>query len=147
MGIYFDDFSIGQEFISPARTVTEYDVMVFAGLSGDYNPLHTDVEFCKQTQWGKPLAHGMLGLSIATGLTSRMGLFDGTAIAFAGLSWKFTGPIFFGDTIHVRMVVKEKRETSKKDRGVLIRDVELINQRGEVVQKGDFSLLMRRRPE
>lgn len=147
MGAYFEDFSIGQEFISPARTVTEHDVMEFAGLSGDYNPLHTDTEFCRQTQFGRPIAHGLLGLTITSGLTSRLGLFDGTAVAFLGLTWSFSGPIFFGDTIHARMVVKEKRETSKLDRGILIRQVEVINQRGEVVQKGELSLMVRRRLE
>jgi acyl dehydratase len=147
MALYFEDFVVGEEYVTPARTVTEHDVMAFAGLTGDYNPLHTDVEHCKGTLYGKPVAHGLLGLSITSGLISRLGLTDGTTLAFLGLTWKFTGPIFFGDTIKVHITVAEKRETSKKDRGIIIRGVKLVNQRGEVVQEGQHTLLIRRKAE
>jgi acyl dehydratase len=145
MGLFFEDLSIGQEFVSPARTITEHDVMEFAGLSGDYNPVHTNAEFCRQTPFGQRIAHGLLGLSITSGLFSRLGTFDGTAVALLGVNWSFTGPVFFGDTVYARATVTEKRETSKKDRGIIIRQVEVINQRGEVVQKGDIKLMVRRK--
>jgi acyl dehydratase len=147
MGKYFEDFEVGEEYISPARTVTESDVVLFAGLTGDYNPLHTDEEFAKGTVFKKRIAHGLLGLSIVSGLVMRLGVFDGTIIAFLGLDWKFTGPIFIGDTIHFRMKIAEKRETSKPDRGILIREVSLINQRDEVVQKGTMTIMMKRKPQ
>ncbi|MBS4023951.1 MAG: MaoC family dehydratase N-terminal domain-containing protein [Dethiobacter sp.] len=147
MAYYFEDFEIGQEFISPGRTITESDVMAFAGLSGDYNQLHTNTEFCSRTLFGKPIAHGLLGLSVTSGLLSRLGLAEGTTIAFLGLTWDFTGPIFFGDTVYARATIKEKRETSKNDRGIVIRQVELINQHGKTVQKGDMKVMVRRKPE
>ena len=147
MGYYFEDYEIGQEFISPGRTITEHDVMTFAGLSGDYNQLHTNTEFCSQSLFGKPIAHGLLGLSVASGLLSRLGVAEGTTIAFLGLNWNFTGPIFFGDTVCARATITEKRETSKKDRGIVIRQVELINQRGNVVQKGEMKTMVKRKAE
>lgn len=145
--LYFEDFYFGQEFVSPGRTITEHDVMTFAGLSGDYNQLHTNREFCKRNQFGQPIAHGLLGLTVTSGLLSRAGLAEGTILAFLGLTWDFTAPIFFGDTVHAKMTVKEKRETSKSDRGIITRQVELINQNATVVQKGTMTTLVRRRPQ
>jgi len=147
VGYYFEDYEIGQEFISPGRTITEHDVMTFAGLSGDYNQLHTNTEFCSRSLFGKPIAHGLLGLSVASGLLSRIGVAEGTTIAFLGLSWDFTGPIFFGDTVCARATITEKRKTSKMDRGIVIRQVELINQRGNVVQKGEMKTMVKRKAE
>lgn len=116
MVMYFDDFNIGDKFTSPARTVTETDIVMFAGLSGDYNPLHTDAEFCKDTIFGEKIAHGLLGISILTGLSTRLGIFDGSAIAFLGINdWKFKIPILTNDTIHFEMEVVDKRETSKRN--------------------------------
>lgn len=143
--VYYEDFELGQEFISPGRTITEHDVLTFAGLSGDFNQLHTNNEFAKNTQFGQPIAHGLLGLSVTSGLLSRAGLAEGTILAFLGLTWNFTAPIFFGDTVHAKMTVQEKRETSKPDRGIITRLVELINQHGTVVQKGTMTTMVRRR--
>lgn len=145
MAVFFEDIEIGQEYSSPGRTITEYDVMAFAGLSGDYNQLHTNREFGKKTPFGQPIAHGLLGLAVTSGLLSRAGLAEGSVIAFLGLTWDFTGPIFFGDTVLAKMTVKEKRETSKPDRGIVIRQVELINQDGTVVQRGSMTIMVRRR--
>ena len=146
MALYFEDFVVGDTYVTPGRTVTEHCVMAFAGLSGDFNPLHTDAEHCKETLFGKPIAHGLLGLSMASGLISRLGLTDGTTIAFLGLTWNFTGPIFFGDTIRAEITILEKRETSKKDRGIIVRGVKLVNQKGGVVQEGSHTLLIQRKP-
>jgi Acyl dehydratase len=143
--LYFEDFEVGTETVTDSRTVTEADVVAFAGLSGDYNPLHVDAEFAKSTPFGERIAHGLLGLAIASGLTSRTGAIEGTTLAFVGMEWRFKAPILFGDTISVRSHVAEKRETSKPDRGIVRFEVQIVNQRGEVVQEGTQTLLMKRR--
>lgn len=145
MALFFEEFAVGASWDSPARTITEADVVAFAGLTGDYNPLHTDEEFAKGTPFGRRIAHGLLGLAIATGLSTRLGLVDGTVIAFLGLEWKFTGPIFIGDTIRQRMTVTSVRETRKPDRGVVVFDVKVLNQRDEVVQEGTRTIMVKRR--
>ena len=146
MGRFYEDFEVGQEYVTPARTIGEYDVMAFAGLSGDYNPLHTDREFAASTQFGQPLAHGALGLSVATGLIARTGLFDGTAMAFLGIDrWSFSKPIFFGDTIHVEFTISAMRETKNPAAGILTRAVRIVNQEGATAQSGDMTLMIRRR--
>ena len=114
MPMHLEDFKAGQETRTPARTVTEADVVAFAGLSGDFNPIHTDAEFAAATPFKQRIAHGALGLSIATGLGARTGMLDGTAIAFLGIEdWKFSKPIFLGDTVQVRMTVTDVRASSK----------------------------------
>ena len=119
----------------------------YAGLSGDYNPLHTDAEFAAKTPFKQRIAHGMLGMSVMTGLASRTGMLDGSALAFLGIEeWKFQKPIFLGDTIHVRMTVADIRPSSRPGSGVLKRLVEIVNQRGEVTQSGRLVTLIRARP-
>jgi acyl dehydratase len=140
---YFDDFVLNEKYIMPSRTVTETDVMLFAGLTGDYNLLHTDEEFAKQTIFKTRLAHGLLGLSLGMGLFQRMGFMQRTGIAYLGIeSWKFTGPIRLGDTIRSEVTVVEKKETSKPDRGIVKLDMVIFNQNGEVVQKGTHSIMV-----
>lgn len=146
-GLYFEDLEVGTTYSSPRRTITEADVTAFAGLSGDFNPLHTDAIFAAETPFGRRIAHGLLGLSIATGLLSRLGIFDGTVIAFLEIrNWKFRAPIFFGDSIQVEMSVIDKRETSKADRGIVTRAIRILNQSRTVVQEGETVLMMKRRP-
>lgn len=147
MTMYLEDFKAGQVFETPARTITEADVVAFAGLSGDYNPLHTDAEFSAKTPFKQRIAHGMLGMSIMTGLAARTGMLDGSALAFLGIEdWKFQKPILFGDTIKVRITVADIRAASKPGTGVLKRQVEIVNQRGEVAQAGTLLTLVRARP-
>ncbi|MCB0215570.1 MAG: MaoC family dehydratase N-terminal domain-containing protein [Chloroflexi bacterium] len=146
-GRYFEEFEIGYTLVSPARTITEHDVCAFAGLSGDYNPLHTDAEFARATAFGERIAHGVLGLSVATGLTYRLGLIDGTTIAFLGLDWKFRKPILIGDTIHVIVKVVDKRVNRAMGGGIVSFDIRVVNQRDDVVQKGDWKLLVRMRED
>jgi acyl dehydratase len=141
---FFDDIAVGEEFESPGRTVTETDIVLFAGLSGDYNVLHTDAEFMKQSIFGERIAHGLLGLAIQAGLFTRATQPFAT-MAFVGLRWKFKGPIKIGDTIRVRAKVLAKKETSKPDRGVITLDRKVLNQRGEVVQEGETDLMVERR--
>lgn len=143
-GMTFDQLAVGDKFVSPRRTVTEADVVGFAGLSGDYNPLHTDAEFAKATPFGERIAHGMLVASIGTGLGNQMGVLEGTTLALMEQLIRYKGPVKFGDTVHVELIVKEKRETSKPDRGVVIFDVPVLNQRGEVVIEMVWTLLMKR---
>ncbi|MBI2876279.1 MAG: MaoC family dehydratase N-terminal domain-containing protein [Candidatus Tectomicrobia bacterium] len=147
--LYYEDLQEGEEILSPSRTVTEADIVAFAGLSGDYNALHTDEEFAKGTMFGGRVAHGLLGLSIASGLftrTEHMQRMQKSIMAFMGLTWKFTGPIKIGDTIHVSVRLLEKKETKRPDRGVIVLERTVINQRGEVVQQGETTLMIARRP-
>jgi len=146
-GLYWEQWDVGAEFESPARTVTEADIVMFAGLSGDYNPLHVNEEYCKQTHFGTRIAHGPLIYAIAAGLLFQLHLYDDTLIAFLGFeSLKFTKPVKPGDTIHARIKVLEKSETSNAERGVMKRQLQVLNQRGEVVQEGVQVFLLKRRP-
>ena len=141
--LYFEDLEVDSVFTTPARTVTEADLVAFAGLSGDYNRIHTDAEYARGTIFGERVVHGVLGISILTGLMDRLGIFDGSAIAMLGIDgWRFEGPILVGDTIHVRMTITGLRRTSRGDRGVVDRHFEIVNQRDEVVQAGDIGVLV-----
>ena len=144
--MFWEEWDIGAEFQTASRTITEADVVNFAGISGDYNPLHIDEEFCKQTQFGTRIAHGPLVYSIAAGLLFQLHLYDDTLIAFLGFdSLKFTLPVKIGDTVRVRVEVLEKRETSKPDRGVMKRLLQVLNQRDEVVQEGVQAFLLKKK--
>jgi acyl dehydratase len=144
MALYYEDLAEGQKFTSPARTVTETDLVSFAMLSGDWNPIHTNQEFAEETYYGKRVVHGVFGISMMTGLLDRTGLFDGSAIAMLGIKdWAFKGPIFVGDTIHFEMEIVSKRLTSNEDRGIVDRKFSLINQRGETVQEGNIAIMLR----
>jgi acyl dehydratase len=142
---FFEDIEVGQEYVSPGRTVTEADIVAFAGLSGDYNVLHTDAEFMRTSIFGERIAHGLLGLAIQSGLGTRAMPRPFATIAFLGLRWRFKGPIKIGDTIKVRIRVTDKRETSKPDRGIVVLQRTVTNQRGEVVQEGDTDVMVERR--
>lgn len=144
-GKTFDELNIGDEFFTAARTVTEADVVNFAGLSGDFNPLHTDETFGKTTPFGTRIAHGVLIQAIATGLANQLGIFEGTTIAVLEMVSRFTGAVKFGDTIHVVMRVKEKRESKKPDRGLVNVDVRVLNQREEPVLEGNWLIMLVRK--
>ena len=143
--LYFEDFHVGQEFITKARTVTEADVVNFAALSWDTNQLHTDAEFASKGAFGERIAHGMLGIVIHSGLSQMLGIMEGTILAFLGMTWRFHLPIRIGDTVHVVQRVKEMRESSKEDRGILTFEKELVNQRDEIVQTGTTTVLLAKR--
>jgi len=142
--VFFEELSVGQEFTSPGRTVTEADIVIFAGLSGDYNVLHTDAEHMKASIFGERIAHGLLGLAIQQGLASR-----GEPAAAHGhlsaLKWKFKGPIKIGDTVHVLSRIAGKRDAPDAGRGLVTVERRLVNQRGEVVQEGETEHLVERR--
>lgn len=146
MSKYLDEWVLGEEFITPGRTIGECDVMTFAGLTGDYHENHTNAEYMKGGQFGRRIAHGLLGLSVAHGLMMRLNIITDNSIALLGIEdWKFLKPIFFGDTIHVKLTVHEIRfSKTKLDRGVLKLLFEIINQNGEICQSGIKVLMMKR---
>jgi acyl dehydratase len=145
-GRYFEDFEVGDEVVSQGRTITETDIVAFAALTGDYNPLHCDAEYAKETIFGERIAHGLLGLSIASGLIERLGFIAGTVEAFLGLDWKFRGPIKIGDTIRVEAQVTRKKEMQRLGGGLIVLDVAIVNQSDETVQKGQWTALIKSKP-
>ncbi|MEU6228958.1 MaoC/PaaZ C-terminal domain-containing protein [Streptomyces sp. NPDC047042] len=145
-GLCLDDFFVGQAWVTPARTITSADLVNFAGFSGDYNPLHTDEEFARATPFGGRIFHGPGVFSVAVGLESRLGIKEGTAIAFLSMDWKLRRPVLIGDTIHVEQTVAEVRPSrTKPDRGVVTFDVLVKNQRDEVCHDGQWLVMFRRR--
>ncbi|MFQ5343677.1 MAG: MaoC/PaaZ C-terminal domain-containing protein [Anaerolineae bacterium] len=143
-GRTFDQFELDEVISTARRTITEADIVNFAGQAGDYNPLHTDEEFAKETPFGTRIAHGMLVASVATGLANQLGVFEGTTIALMEQVIRYRGAVLPGDTIHLELRVAEKKETSKPDRGVLTVETVVKNQRDETVIEGQWVLLMRR---
>jgi 3-hydroxybutyryl-CoA dehydratase len=142
-GLYFEEFIVGQKVVTAGRTVTEADIVTFAGLSGDYNQIHVDAEYSAGGPFGQRVAHGLLGLAIASGLAVQTGVLEGTVIAFREISeWKFSKPIFIGDTIQVVMEVKEKKAMPRLGGGMVMIELEVKNQRGEAVMKGTWSTLV-----
>ena len=140
--IYYEDLEVGQEATSPARTVTEADIVNFAGLSGDFNIIHTDAELTKKTPFGQRIAHGLLGLSIASGLVARNpGAEQHKLVAFLGMTWDFRNPVFIGDTIRVVQTVASKRTTKKPGLGIVNYASKVVNQRGEVCQEGEWKTM------
>ena len=146
-GKFFDDFAVGEEYVTPTRTLTETDVVLFAAMSGDYNELHTSEAFGRTTQFGKRIGHGLLGLAVSHGLFFRLGLVEGTAIAFLGIdSWKFEAPFFLGDTIRVKVRVDEKTPSrSKPDRGVVRFFFQVLKDDQTVIQSGFKTIMIRRK--
>ena len=144
MGRVFDEFEVGQRFRTPGRTITEADVAAFAGLTGDYNPVHTDEEFAKATEFGGRIAHGPMGIGIAFGLAARLDLIDGTVVALLGVTWDFRAPTRAGDTLHAVIDVVGKREVKNPEHGLVELSITLVNQSDVVAQTGSARLLMRR---
>ena len=146
-GYYFDEFSLGDTAVSRGRTITEADIVNFAGLSGDFSQIHTNAEFARQSGFGQRIAHGLLGAAVASGLLAQLGLIEGTVMAFRQLTWKFSLPIFIADTIHVRTTVSELKAVGRLGGGLVTFDLEMINQENRVVQSGKWVVLIAARPE
>jgi acyl dehydratase len=146
-GLYFEEFSAGMTLETRGRTIAESDIVGFAGLSGDFNPMHTDETYAQSTQFGKRVAHGLLGLSIASGLAYQMGFLDGTVIAFTSLEWKFRAPVFIGDTLRVQVKVTNLREMRQAGGGFVTFEVKIVNQDNVVAQKGEWTVLVAGRPQ
>jgi 3-hydroxybutyryl-CoA dehydratase len=145
-GLYFEDYQVGDKVTTRGRTITEADIVAFSALSGDWNPIHSNADYAAQGIFGERIAHGLLGLSVASGLADRMGFMEGTAVAFLGLDWKFRSPIKIGDTIRVEAEVAELKEARRLGGGIVTFNVAVANQRSEAVQRGTWSILVKFRP-
>jgi len=146
-GLYFEEFTPGQKIVTVGRTVTEADVVNFAGLSGDFNQMHVDEAYSQKTFFGKRVAHGLLVVSMVSGAAVQTGVMEGTVIAFREINeWKFIKPVFLGDTVHGLLEVREKKEVRRIGGGYVTIDVDVINQNDEVVMKGVWVVLISARP-
>ncbi|MBI5958887.1 MAG: MaoC family dehydratase N-terminal domain-containing protein [Chloroflexi bacterium] len=146
-GLYFEEFEVGLELETRGRTITEADIVNFAGLSGDFNPMHTNEVFAQATQFGKRVAHGLLVLSVASGLAYQLGFMEGTVIAFTGIDWKFRAPVFIGDTIRVQIKVSSLRAMKSAGGGFVTFDVKVVNQDNAATQKGEWTILVASKPQ
>lgn len=142
-GLYFEEFITGDQTESVGRTITEADLVNFAGLSGDYNLIHTDAEYSKGQMFGQRVAHGLLVLSIASGLAVRLGFMEDTILAFRGLEWKFIAPVFIGDTIRLRVTIEATKPMPRLGGGLVTLKMEVVNQKNEVVNRGTWDVLCR----
>lgn len=147
-GLYFEEFTVGQKIVTVGRTIAESDIFAFAGLSGDFNQIHTDAEFAKTTPFGQRVAHGLLGVAITSGLAMRTGVLEGTVIAFREINeWKFSKPVFIGDTIHAEMTVTETKPLPRLGGGSVTIVFDVKNQKDETVMKGTWVVLVASKPQ
>ena len=147
-GMYFEEFEPGQKIITAGRTVTESDIVTFAGLSGDFNQIHTDSEYSRTSPAGQRVAHGLLGLAIASGLAVQTGVMEGTILFFREINeWKFIKPVYIGDTIHVELDVIETKAMRRIGGGTVTITLAVVNQNGETLMKGNWTVLMSSKPE
>src|SRR5512140_2229298 len=148
MGRYFEEFNVGEKVTTPSRKISDADIMTFATLSGDNNRIHTDAEFSRNGPFGRRIAHGLLGLSIASGLLWQTGILDGTVIAFREVNeWKFVKPVFIDDVVHAQLESLETKPLPRIGAGSVVVGVELLNQDNEVCMKGKWTLLVMSRPK
>lgn len=138
--LFFEDLEVGQRWQSRGRTITEADVINFAGITGDYDPLHVDHEFVKRTPYGRPIAHGLLGLSFLAGLSSQCPAVS--TLAFAAVrDWEFQSPIYVGDTVHAVTEIADVEKNGRRS-GRVVWKRRLVNQHGDTVQSGTFETLV-----
>ncbi len=148
MGMYFEEFKVGEKIKTGNRTVSDQDIMSFANLTGDDNRIHTDEEFSKAGPFGKRVAHGLLGLSIAMGLAWKTGILDGTVLAFREINeWKFIKPVFIGDKVHADLNVIETKALPRIGGGSVVMLAELRNEQDEVCMKGNLTILVLSKPK
>jgi acyl dehydratase len=141
-GQYYEDFEIGQKMVTRGRTITEADIVQFAGLTGDYNPMHTDAEYMKSSSFGQRVAHGMLTLSYAVGQAYQLGFMERTVVAFRGLEMKFSLPVYIGDTLRTELTIKDMKPMARLGSGVIDLDIKISNQAGKVVQSGTWTIMI-----
>ncbi len=145
--MYFEDFAVGETYRSPARTITEADITFFSMMSGDWNPLHSDAVHAASSPFGRRVVHGAFGIALATGLMTRIGIFDDSAIALLDFrEWRFCKPVFVGDTLHIDLVIFALKPTRSGGGGVVDRHIALVNQDGITVQAGYSAILVAERP-
>ena len=144
-GLYFEDFNIGLKLRTAGRTITEADIVNFAGVSGDYNQIHTNAAYAAADTFGQRVAHGLLVQSIATGLAVQAGFIEGTVLAFRELDCKFSLPTYIGDSIHVTIEVLETKPFPRLKGGNITMKYAVVNQKDEVVQRGNWVMLIKSR--
>ena len=144
-GKFFEEYKVGEEFATEGRTITESDINNFAGLTGDFNPLHLDEEFAKKSPFKTRIPHGLSIVSIATGLIDRLGIMPGAALACLEINWKFFHPVMIGDTIRVTMTVVNKKEGSNGKKGIVDYAIRVFNQKEIKVQEGSYRLMIAKR--
>jgi acyl dehydratase len=146
-GLYFEEFTVGHTIRTPGRTITEADIVGFAGLSGDFNLIHTDAVYAATTPFGQRVAHGLLALSVASGLAVRTGILEGTVLAFREINeWKFSQPVYIGDTLTVEIEVTEVKPLPRLGGGSVTLRLDVHNQSGASVMKGTWTVLVASRP-
>jgi acyl dehydratase len=142
MGLYLEDFEIGKVMRTRGRTVGEADITTFAGLVGDWTPIHVDEHFAKTTAFGTRIAHGTLTLSMAVGLMAQLDLFDGTVIGLVNMAWSFAAPVRIGDTVYADIKILEKRATSRPGRGIVKLELLVVNQSAVAVCRGVHDVMV-----
>ena len=148
MGMYFEEFKVGEKITTGSRSVTDGDIMTFAELTGDNNRIHTDEAFSKAGPFGRRVAHGLLGLGITLGLAWKTGILDGTVIAFREIhEWKFIKPIFIDDVVHVELNITETKALPRIGGGSVVLMAELKNQQNETCMKGSLNILVMSKPK
>ncbi|MDA0242181.1 MAG: MaoC/PaaZ C-terminal domain-containing protein [Chloroflexi bacterium] len=145
-GLHFEQFTVGQKVVTQGRTITETDVVNFAGLSGDYNQIHTDAHYAAGYAFGERIAHGLLVQSIATGLAVLTGFIEGTVLAFRELDCKFSLPVKIGDTIHVELEITELTPLARLGGGTVAMKYKVVNQNNAAVQRGSWTMLIKSQP-
>lgn len=146
MGLYFEDFAIGDVYETPSRTLTDADIAGFAALTGDHNPLHTDEAFAAKSMFGGRIAHGPMMVGMAFGLLSELDLVDGTVLALKAIEWAFDDALRAGDTVHVRARVTDAKPSRRhKDRGTVGLRIEVLRDDGVIAQTGQATMIMARR--
>lgn len=142
IGLYYEEFEIGQKMITRGRTITEADLVQFSGLTGDYNPMHTDAEYAANSFLGKRVAHGMLALSYIVGQAYQLGFLEKTVLSFRSVEMKFSAPVYIGDTIHGELTITDKKDAARLGGGIVTIEVRIVNQEGKAVQKGSWTALV-----
>lgn len=140
---FFEDYEIGATRETLGRTITETDIVLHAGQTGDFYPHHMDAEWCKTQDFKQRIAHGTLIFSVAVGMTA--GAINPEAFSYGYDRLRFIKPVFIGDTIRVRVTIKEKREHKRPGHGVVIELVEVFNQKNETVLACEHLLLVRKK--
>ena len=142
-GLFFEEFKEGETLETAGRTITEADVVNFAGMSADFNQIHTDAEYAAADTFGQRVAHGLLVVAITTGLVVRTGVMDGTVLAFRELEWKFSLPVFIGDTVRAKLEVVDLKPLPRLGGGSITGKISVINQDDQVVHRGKMVLLVK----
>lgn len=146
VNLHYEDIVIGDEVETDTHTVTMKDILAFADVTRDHHPLHTDPDYCAKTEFGRPIAHGLFGLSLIEGLKSELKLYDNTSVA--SLGWdkvRFRAPVFEGDTVHVRVTFQSKRESKSGPHGIAVEKIEMLNQKGETVIDAEHATMLYKR--